>query len=201
MVEVEESVLIAKARDGDKIAFEKLVKKYYGRIMSYIYGMTRNRETALDYTQEVFLKAYRNIGRFKGTSSFYTWVYRIATNYSIDQFRKKKSRIDDRAEFRDELKQKNENFSEYRFQAGSMRNPFKSLSNVELRDVLFKVIESLPPKQRDVLVFREIDGLAYEEIARAVDCNIGTVMSRLFHARKKAQKLLKKYLEGGGHHE
>ncbi len=187
---------IRRAQEGDEKAFSLLVKEYYARIMRVVSGLVRNREDVMDATQEVFVKAYRSIGRFKGNSSFYTWLYRIAVNVTIDQHRRRAVRSAESVELEETRGHDEDAFDDFHFRSHDMAGPGRVAMNRELGELLFEAIEDLSEKHRDVILLREIDGLSYDEIAEKVGCSIGTVMSRLFHARKNVQKVMAPYYKG-----
>ncbi len=157
-----------------------------------IYGMVQNEQDAWDLSQEGFLKAWRSIHRFKGESTFYTWLYRIMTNVTIDSLRRKG--VHGEAEFDDEVGPAN-------IDPGSRTTPYaapmphRKLEQNEVRQKIDEAIAKLTPEHRAVIVMKELENLQYNEIAKILDCSIGTVMSRLFYARKKLQVLLKDVYE------
>lgn len=184
----EEAALIARCQDGDSSAFGGLITLYRNKVFATIYNVTRNEEDAWDLSQEAFLKAWRHIDRFRGQSSFFTWLYRIAMNVTIDRLRRKK--IEGAVEFDDAV-----GLTE-RIDPGSTTtprstpSPIQNIQNSEIGGQIETALEKLTPEHRMVIVLREIDGLSYEEIAEVTECTVGTVMSRLFYARKKLQTLL-----------
>jgi len=188
----DELALVARAQTGDTAAFDELVTRYRQRAFSMIYHMVRNEQDAWDLAQDGFLKAWKNIGRFRGQSSFYTWLYRILMNVGIDWLRKKQ--IASGTEFDDQIGLHN-------IAPGAMTVPRSELepagriSDQEIRTRIDAAIERLSPEHRAVIILREIDGLEYSEIAEQMECSIGTVMSRLFYARKKLQAMLKDVYE------
>ncbi|MGB0646557.1 MAG: sigma-70 family RNA polymerase sigma factor [Bradymonadia bacterium] len=190
----EDLELINRSRTGDKRAFKMLVERYQKRAFGIAYGMLRNREDALDASQEAFVRVYRNLDRFKGDSAFYTWFYRIVVNVCIDHCRKhgkvRKLEFDESYRRRDEAQTGTE-------VSGNTRDmrPDISLEQSELGDAIKRALDKLSDNHRTVILLREIEGLSYEEISIATDCNIGTVMSRLHHARKQLQSFLKEYSE------
>ena len=183
--------LIKKIRRGDRTAFQVLVEKYQRRIYAVAYSLLGNREDALDVVQEAFIKAYRSLDRFKGKSSFYTWLYRITANTAIDYGRKESRR--DEVEFREELEQDEEK-GDYPV-APSSENPAEGLMRKELGELIEGAIRELPAEQRTAVALREIEGLSYKEIAKVMRCSEGTVMSRLHYGRKKLQELLGHHLD------
>jgi RNA polymerase sigma-70 factor (ECF subfamily) len=185
-------VLVRRCQKGDALAFEQLVIKYRSKVFSMIYGMVQNEQDAWDLAQEGFIKAWRSIHRFKGQASFYTWLYRIVTNVAIDSLRRKGFKKT--AEFDDQI-------AANEVEPGSKTVPtpdplpHQGLEREEIRQRIEQAISKLSPEHRAVIVMKEIEELQYNEIAEALGCSIGTVMSRLFYARKKLQTLLKDVYE------
>ena len=188
----EDIVLVRRCQKGDALAFEQLVIKYRSKVFSMIYGMVQNEQDAWDLAQEGFIKAWRSIHRFKGQASFYTWLYRIVTNVAIDSLRRKGFKKT--AEFDDRI-------AASEVEPGSKTVPtpdplpHHGLEREEIRQRIEQAISRLSPEHRAVIVMKEIEELQYNEIAEALGCSIGTVMSRLFYARKKLQTLLKDVYE------
>jgi RNA polymerase sigma-70 factor, ECF subfamily len=184
--------LVRRCQKGDALAFEQLVIKYRSKVFSMIYGMVQNEQDAWDLAQEGFIKAWRSIHRFKGQASFYTWLYRIVTNVAIDSLRRKGFKKT--AEFDDYI-------AASEVEPGSKTVPtpdplpHHGLEREEIRQRIEQAISRLSPEHRAVIVMKEIEELQYNEIAEALGCSIGTVMSRLFYARKKLQTLLKDVYE------
>lgn len=193
----EDLELINRVQNGDKRAFKMLVERYQKRAFGIAYGMLRNREDALDASQEAFVRVYRNIDRFKGDSAFYTWFYRIVVNVCIDHCRKhgkvRKLEYDETYRRRDEAQLPTS-------VSGNTRDmrPDVSLEQSELGDAIKDALDKLSETHRTVILLREIEGLSYEEIAETTECNIGTVMSRLHHARKNLQSNLKDFAASSG---
>jgi RNA polymerase sigma-70 factor (ECF subfamily) len=190
--EVPDIDLVKRSQAGDTRAFDVLVTRYRGKVYAMTYHMIQNETEAWDLAQEAFLKAWRALPHFKLDSSFYTWLYRIAHNVTYDWLRKK--RVQGDGEFDDSR-------TEHRIAAGAEAVPHgdtapdAALNQAELGQRIRAAIGQLSPEHRQVIVLREIEGLAYEEIAKTVPCSLGTVMSRLFYARKKLQELLKDLYE------
>lgn len=186
--EVPDTDLVKRCQAGDTRAFDALVTRYRGKVYAMTYHMIQNETEAWDLAQEAFIKAWRALPQFKLDSSFYTWLYRIAHNVTYDWLRKKKIQGD--GEFDDSR-------TEHRIAAGAEAVPHgdtapdEALGNAELGARIRAAIAKLSPEHQQVILLREVEGLAYEEIAAAVPCSLGTVMSRLFYARKKLQELLK----------
>lgn len=178
--------LLDAVKAGDTTAYRGLVEKYQQRVYAVVYGMVRNREDARDITQEAFVKAYNSLEGFRVEAGFYTWLYRIAMNLAIDFIRRRKRRaatgFDEGVAARDDDGGIAESHHE--------DSPRKQLERKQLYGRILDALEQLPEDQRQVIVLREVDGLSYKEIADIMEVPEGTVMSRLFYARKKLQKLL-----------
>ena len=188
----DELELVAKSQAGDTTAFNELVIRYRQRAFAMIYNMVRNEQDAWDLAQDGFLKAWKNIGRFRGQSSFYTWLYRILMNVGIDWLRRKQ--IESGTEFDDTIGLRGVEPGAVTAPRAEMQ-PVERISDKEIRARIDAAIERLSPEHRAAIVMREIDGLEYSEIAEQMECSLGTVMSRLFYARKKLQTMLKDVYE------
>jgi len=174
--------LIAKAQEGDSYSFDLLVKKYQKKIYFLAYRMVRNHDAADDVAQETFINAYSSIKSFKLGYSFYTWLYRICMNLSINYLKRQKFVISE-SQFEEEVSPlEKETESE---------DPLSLLVQKEQERKIEQAIDSLPPKYKTVFVLRVYEDLSYEEIAQALNISLGTVMSRLFRARERLQELLK----------
>src|SRR5882724_4854414 len=183
--DVPELDLVKRCQKGDSAAFDELVTRYRTRIFGMIYNMVHNEQDAWDLAQDSFLKAWKSIGRFRGQSSFYTWIYRIVTNVTIDWLRKKQVKGTG-AEFDDAIQLKEiEPGSRTVPKADAL--PSEKMEQTEIRGQIDQAIAQLSPDHRAVILMKEIEGMQYHEIAEALECSIGTVMSRLFYARKKLQ--------------
>jgi RNA polymerase sigma-70 factor, ECF subfamily len=185
-----DSELVAQAQAGNRDAVQTLLERYERRLLAVIVGMVRNPEDAKEILQETFVRAFRSLEGFKGESSFYTWIYRIAMNLAIDHQRRGGKRP--LVEFDETIGVKEDAVGEGSAILGI--DPFKSVRSRELGRKIFEAIESLTPDHRAVILLREIDGLSYEEISEVLDCSLGTVMSRLHYARKKLQSRLQEML-------
>ncbi len=185
--ELSDTDLVDLVQGGDATAFRGLVERFQGRIYAHIYGMIRNREEARDLTQEAFVKAYRNMAGFRREASFTTWLYRIASNVTIDHIRKHRrvrmSEFDERIGHQD---QGDEVWDPDHLR----RSPAKDLERAQLYGRIMDAMQKLSDDQRQVVLLREIEGFSYREIAETMGIPEGTVMSRLFYARKKLQALL-----------
>lgn len=194
----DDSELVDRARAGDHEAFRMLYQRYHRRVYALAYGVVQNQEDALDVVQEGFIKAHRYLDRFEGASSFYTWLYRIVMNLSIDHIRK--HRRARHVDFDDAIDhgQRDGSVGEDSLLPRVLgQNPGKSLVRKEIREQIARALGELSDKHRAVLVMRELEGMSYEEMAQAMQCSKGTIMSRLFHARRNMQKHLLEYM--GGH--
>lgn len=187
----EETELVRRARAGDLRAYDELVKRYQERIYATIYHMTSNHDDANDLAQEAFIKAFQALKSFKGGSSFYTWLYRIAVNKTINFLKQRKNRmhmslndLDFNAEHDPDL-----------MALISDKNPRRDAGLNELQEKLNAALMKLSEPHRLVVVLHDVQGQSHEEIAKVMDCNIGTVRSRLFYARQQLQSYLTDYLK------
>lgn len=187
--ELDDRQLVKKATGGDQAAYNSLVERYQGKIYALAYNMTGNNADAEDLVQEIFLKAYRYLPRFKQKSSFYTWLYRIAVNHTINFLKKR-----DRRTFYslDDVDNNIEKDADY-MELSSRSGPFRDTSLSELQKNLNAAIQKLSDKHRAVVVLHDIQGVPHEEIAKMLNCSHGTVRSRLFYARQQLQSYLKEY--------
>lgn len=185
--------LVKRIQNGDKEAFRVLVERYQRKVFSIAYGMVHNREDAMDLAQDSFLKAYHNLERFEGTSSFYTWLYRIVVNVCIDHIRRHKKRhtvdYDDKV-LRDGAVEGDENI----LPSPLGVDPAKAYGRRELLEQIGRALEELSPIHKEAILLREIEGLSYAEMADVMGVSKGTVMSRLHHARKNLQAKLLEYV-------
>ena len=182
----DERQLIEAAAKGDTKAFRALVERHQQRALAVALGMVHDRDEASDICQEAFLKAYRHLAMFEGEARFFTWLYRIIMNLCIDHIRKQRG---EKTEFDENMQTEVEDDSGIAPVRLGL-DPVRALLDRELHQQLEQALEALPALHRAVLLMREVEGLSYQEMAEALDCSIGTVMSRLFHARKKMQALL-----------
>jgi len=190
-VPADETLLVNRARQGDLEAYDELVKRYQERIYATVYHMTSNHEDANDIAQESFIKAFQALKSFKGGSSFYTWLYRIAVNKTINFLKQRKNRIhmslndlDFNAEHDPDL-----------VALISDKTPRREAGLTELQEKLNTALMKLSEPHRLVVVLHDVQGLSHDEIAKVMDCNIGTVRSRLFYARQQLQAWLSDYLK------
>ena len=186
--EPDDLALVRRCQAGEDKAFDELVTKYRSRVFAMIYHLVHNEQDAWDLAQDGFLKAWKSIDRFRFQSSFYTWLYRIMTNVAIDWLRKKQ--ITSGQEFDDTIGlQDLEPGSDLAPKSEPL--PLKKMERMEIRARIDAAIAKLSPEHRTVILLKEMEDLQYHEIAETVGCSIGTVMSRLFYARKKLQTLLR----------
>lgn len=186
----EDQALVQRARNGDLGAYDDLVRRYQERIYATLYHMTASHEDANDLAQEAFIKAFQALKSFKGGSSFYTWVYRIAVNKTINFLKQRKNRVqmslndlDFNAEHDPDL-----------VALISEKTPRREINLVELQERLNEAMQKLSESHRMVVTLHDVQGLSHEEIAEIMECNIGTVRSRLFYARQQLQAYLSDYL-------
>jgi RNA polymerase sigma-70 factor (ECF subfamily) len=185
----EDRVLIARAQQGDTAAFRQLVERHQRRAFAIALALVRDENDARELVQDAFLRVYKGIHSFQGGSSFFTWLYRIITNLSIDLIRKPGRQLADI----DESRFESDESQEAEFPLLSRvdgADPVDVVRRREIANRLQAALDALPPYHRGVIVMREIEGLSYEEMAQAMGVSKGTIMSRLFHARQKLQKAL-----------
>lgn len=175
--------LVARARRGEYAAFEELVRRYRNDVVGLAYHYLRDREEAWDISQEVFVKVHGSLGRFRGDASFKTWILRITANRCKDYFKKRRLKT---VVF-DEAAPGGRGAGDL---ASGIPGPAEALEARELGEAIQAALDTLPEKHRTAFVLREFEGLSYEEMAGVMGCRMGTVMSRLHHARKKLRKAL-----------
>jgi RNA polymerase sigma-70 factor (ECF subfamily) len=178
--------LVQRTRAGRQEAFRELVERYQRRIAALALGMLRGREDALDVVQETFTKAYQNLERFKGDSSFYTWIYRIAFNLCVDHQRRETKE----AQVPLEPDERGETIVLPQPDGVPQDQPFDRARDSQIAERLREAISELTPDHRAVILLREVDGLSYAEISEVLQCPKGTVMSRLHYARRQLQARL-----------
>ncbi len=189
-IKMEDDILVAKVKQGNIQAFDQLVKRYHSRIYTLTYQMTSNREDAEDLTQDIFVKAFEAMPSFKGNSSFYTWLYRIGVNKTINYRKKRnKKRTISLDAFDQEIKT-----DEACHGLSSKGSPLRNLSLRELQIKLNQAMQKLSEKHRVVVVMHDMQGIPHNEIAKVVGVSVGTVRSRLFYARQLLQSELGDYI-------
>jgi RNA polymerase sigma-70 factor (ECF subfamily) len=179
--------LVLRCQRGDMDAYELLVRNNRQRVYALAYSMLRNEQDATDVCQDTFVRAWQAIGSFKNNSRFSTWLYRIATNLCIDCCRRKSRQPTET--FEEDLDPKVDASVEHA--PSNNPSPTAELERGDLRKQIDAAMRELSEEHRAVIQLREYENLDYAEIARVLDCNIGTVMSRLHYARKHLQRLLK----------
>jgi len=185
---ISDEELVKSAQKGETVAFEELVARHRDKIYARAFSMLRNEDEALDLSQEAWVKAWQRLSQFQGDSSFVTWITRIVINLCLDQLRKHK-------------RQKTESIDQMDDELGGVErqmpvvnpNPTEKIEREELRIRIDKALAQLSSEHRTVLVLHEFEEMEYKEIAKAMDCSIGTVMSRLFYARRRMANLMAGY--------
>ena len=194
--------LVRMTLAGDKEAYRALVERHQGRLLTTALDIVKTREDAEDVVQETFVKAFLSLGQFKGQSSFYTWLYRICFNMAIDIRRKAGRRGGTHLEFKEQVGVNRAAVMDGARETGAggvadrpqnVEGPHDALARKELGRKIQEVLGELSEEHRAVIMLREVDGLDYEEIAQAIGVPKGTVMSRLFYARKALQKALEEF--------
>jgi len=181
----EETEMISRCQQGDQEALKEIFDKYHKKVYRIAYGVVRQREEALDVVQEVFIKLFRSIKNFKGRSHFYTYLYRMVMNTAIDHKRKAGKQF---------MSSLNEEGS-FEPPDEAEKGPERILLQKELEERVKLAMDKLPAEQKATLIFRDVEGLSYQEMAEAMGCSIGTVMSRLHYGRKRMQESLKDYVK------
>jgi len=183
----EDRALVEQAQKGDQAAFRKLVERHQRRAFAIAISLVRDENDAREIVQEAFLRVFRSLDRFQGSSSFFTWLYRIVTNLAIDLMRKPARR---EAELFDNpaVSEDAEAFPFISRIDGS--DPMDAVRRREIAERIQQALDALPPYHRAVILMREVEGMSYQQMAEAMRVSKGTIMSRLFHARQKLQKAL-----------
>jgi RNA polymerase sigma-70 factor (ECF subfamily) len=184
--------LVKRLQAGDQAAFRELYERYHRRAFGVAMGVVKNQADALDVVQEAFIKVHKHIGTFQGSSSFYTWLYRIVMNLGIDQIRRRRKVV----EFDDGVRRDDATGDRSMLPKIALENPSKMVVREELSEKIRAALDTLPEYHRAVIILREVEGMSYEEMAQVMRVPKGTIMSRLFHARRKMQEQLGSYLEG-----
>jgi RNA polymerase sigma-70 factor (ECF subfamily) len=190
-MEAEEISLLTRARQGEREAFREIVVRYQRKVYAVALGIVKDRDLAWDVAQEAFVRVHRHLPEFKGDSSLQTWILRIASHAAIDSVRR------ERASSREDIEEVRESDlasgGDGILATALGSNPQENALRAELLSKIQDALAQLPEKHRTILVLRELEGLSYEELAERLRIHKGTVMSRLFHARKKMQLLLREY--------
>ena len=194
MKEQEDSALVSLAVDGDQRAFRELVERHQARAFRTALSILKHEEQARDVAQDAFVKIYTKLPEFRGQAAFTTWLHRIVSNLSIDRLRKTKRHGE--VEYDDARTHGvSDSASGPTLASVYLDGPGRALERSELRTQMGRALQTLSDSHREVLLMREIDGLSYEELAEALEVAKGTVMSRLYYARKKLQSALKEAQE------
>lgn len=183
--------LVARVQRGDKKAFDLLVRRYQLKVLQLVGRFIKDQSESQDVAQEVFIKAYRALPRFRGESAFFTWLYRIAINTAKNHLQSRNRLLATEGDIDIEDAEQLESAPRLKNQ----ETPERLLLTEELAAAISAAIEELPEELRDAIVLREMDGLSYEEIAEVMACPIGTVRSRIFRAREAIDSKLKPLLD------
>lgn len=177
--------LVRASRESDMAAFEELVARHRDKIYGRALSMVRNEEEAIDLSQEAWIKGWQRLEQFHGDASFATWMTRVVINLCLDHLRKRKRQRAESIEMMDE-----ESGGVERHMPVVTVNPTEGLERSELRERIDAAMEQLSYEHRTVLILHEFEEMEYKNIARTMECSIGTVMSRLFYARRRLAALL-----------
>jgi RNA polymerase sigma-70 factor (ECF subfamily) len=190
-MEADDLALVSRAKSGEQEAFRALVVRYQRKVYAVALGIVKDPDLAWDVAQEAFLRVHRGLDGFKGESAFSTWLFRITTHLSIDAVRReRRAQKDDLDDLREaDLSDAGEGI----LATALGTDPRENALRRELAGKMEAALAALPEKHRTILVLRELEGLSYEELAERLGIHKGTVMSRLFHARKKMQAALREY--------
>jgi len=186
----DDETLVARTQRGERQAFDVLVDRYKERLYATVYHMTSNHEDANDLVQESLIKAYKSINSFKGQSSFYTWVYRIAVNRTINFLKRRKNRHHYSLDDVDSHIQSDPDFVELM----SHVTPRREVGLGELQEKLNEALQKLSESHRAVVTMHDVQGMTHADIAKVMNCSEGTVRSRLYYARQQLQAFLSEYL-------
>ncbi len=185
--------LVTKVQEGDRTAFDLLVRKYQHRILKFVTRYVHDSNLALDITQESFMRAYRSIRSFRGESAFYTWLYRIAINVAKNHLSVNARRLEESL-----VESGDSNGVDGIEALRNMETPEALLISDEMRQTVVDAIQDLAPDLRTAILLREVEGFSYEAIAQAMGCPVGTVRSRIFRAREAINARLEPLLSGTG---
>jgi RNA polymerase sigma-70 factor (ECF subfamily) len=184
--------LVRRVQKGDKAAFDALVLKYQHKVLKLVQRYVRDPSEAEDVVQDAFIKAYRALPAFRGDSAFYTWLYRIAINTAKNALVSAARRP-----MSFDLDAQDAAGADFQARLKDTDTPERLLLTEEIRSTVNRAIDSLPEDLKTAIVLRELEGLSYEEIARTMECPVGTVRSRIFRAREAIDRHLKLVFEGG----
>src|SRR5262245_9652915 len=183
--------LVKRAQGGHLEAYDELIRRYQERIYATVYHMTANHEDANDLSQETFIKAFQALNSFKADSSFFTWVYRIAVNKTINFLKQRKNKAHMSLNDLDFNTEHNPDV----IALISDQTPRRAVNLTELQERLNAAMQKLSEIHRLVVTLHDVQGLSHEEIGKIMDCNTGTVRSRLFYARQQLQAYLSDYIK------
>jgi RNA polymerase sigma-70 factor (ECF subfamily) len=186
--------LVQRAQQGDRDAFRQLYERHHKRAYVVALGVLKNRQDALDVVQEAFVRVHQHLDSFQGSSGFYTWLYRIVMNLAIDQLRRRRTTRP--VEYDDGQGRDCALADDTILPRVLDSNPGTAAMRRELMKRVERALAALPEYHRQVILLRELEGLSYEEMAEILEVPKGTIMSRLFHARRKMQAALKDYVDG-----
>lgn len=187
----EDQLLVERSQNGDTSAFDILVSKYSTKLYGLIYHMTGHREDSYDLLQDVFARAYRSLKRFRGQSAFYTWIYSIATNQTLNFLKKRNRRV---IYSLDDIASNIQN-DKFFLEATTGSDPFRETGLNELQKKLNEAMQQLSDDHRAVVTMFDIQGIPHAEIAKIFSVSEGTIRSRLFYAHRQLQSLLADYLK------
>lgn len=190
LTQADDETLVARVQQGDTGAYDHLVLRYKERVYATVYHMTGNHEDANDLVQDAFIKAFQSINGFKRESSFYTWIYRIAVNRTLNHLKRGKNRYHFSLDDIDTHIQNDPDFVELM----SHLTPRREVGLSELQGKLNEALQKLSEVHRAVVVMHDVQGMTHADIAKALKCSEGTVRSRLFYARQQLQGILSDYL-------
>jgi RNA polymerase sigma-70 factor, ECF subfamily len=190
--ELPDSILVRETQGGNRAAYGELVRRYQDKLYTVVYGQLQNREDALDLTQDVFIRAFAGVGRFREDAVFYTWLYRIAVNACID-YKRRRRREQDPFSLEDEFLTES-GFEPVDERPGS--DPVQAFANKELRGRLQQAIDALSEPLRVAVLLHDVEGLSQKEIAEIMKCPLGTVKSRIQRGRIELRHKLGRLVEG-----
>lgn len=179
--------LILRVKDGDEAAFSEILRRYYGKILNYVYRYTNNRETSEDLTQEIFMRVHRSVKSYRPEAKFSTWLYKIATNLCLTEVttraRKHASSLDEIQENIGTLEdEKSVDQADIRYRK-------------EIKDIMFEAMESLSENERTAIMLCKYEQLSYDEVAETLDCTVGAVKTYVYRGRMKLMEKLKPYID------
>ncbi|SHJ31341.1 RNA polymerase, sigma-24 subunit, RpoE [Rubritalea squalenifaciens DSM 18772] len=188
--QLDDRILVSRAQSGDYSAFDELVTRHRGKVYAMIVNMVKNDADAWDLAQDSFIKAWNALPKFENRSRFSTWMFRISHNVVYDWMRKRKIQAD--GELDDQLLSRDQIDTNASTAPRAVARPDQALENQELQGEIEAALAQLSDEHREAILLREVQGMEYKEIADIQGCSLGTVMSRLFYARKKLQNLLER---------